>query len=666
VRSFFIAFLLLLRNTHAEDLARPSETDNQVGAKTRVSFALVDEPQYPDDFKNLNYVNPNAPKGGIIRYPMFNDNFATFVDNAHVGADGPAEGRDWLHCSMMASAADDPYSRYLYAAKNLEIADDMSYVIFNLNEKVVFNRPGEDKCTKKMDRVRPKHVTAEDVAFSFEMNKKYSAGGSQGRFKGIDSYQVLNGGAALRGVDSYHIISPNRILFRLNKRDKDTILLLGSMDLYSKDFHAQAGHEFDRRDRQNVPGCGPYVLKGAENHSIHYHRACNWWGEKVPSQVGLNNFDEIHYEYYKDTQAQDSAFMNGELDYLLKNGKKEWPPVIMKDRVGPNKQISAYSVDFVGTKPVSSIEFNNETLDDHQVRLAIESLFEKEYLSRGTSYGILPEDSYFRDIRGGIGSKDKVDAVLREIQTAHPDSFPKEAFEETFQPKSAPNDYQAISRERKKHFFSVMKDAGWKLQEDPRLAPKKTWLVDTDPNNLDRKIWMKDGKELPTLRFATASAKSSSNLSFVQNMEGVGIKVKFEQKDATGLQKLIEKKQFDIRDSYVWHPDIPGDETRNRWSSKFADVESSANKTRTRNSSIDDVVERVVTAKTSEDRGVAVGAMDRLLQAEAPSFTTIRTDGKRILMQNRLGHAFPLPEKGESNMWDETPASWWDKSLEKH
>ena len=44
----------------------PAQADSPV--KTLYSLSLLGEQKYPTDFKHFDYVNPDAPKGGTVKY----------------------------------------------------------------------------------------------------------------------------------------------------------------------------------------------------------------------------------------------------------------------------------------------------------------------------------------------------------------------------------------------------------------------------------------------------------------------------------------------------------------------------------------------------------------------------------------------------------------------
>jgi len=56
-------------------------------------------------------------------------------------------------------------------------------------------------------------------------------------------------------------------------------------------------------------GSGPYRVKTVEpGRSLAVERVKDWWAADLPSERGLNNFDEIRYEYYRDRDVGFEGF----------------------------------------------------------------------------------------------------------------------------------------------------------------------------------------------------------------------------------------------------------------------------------------------------------------------------------------------------------------------
>jgi microcin C transport system substrate-binding protein len=118
--------------------------------------------RYPPDFKHFDYVNPNAPKGGVFSHVgatrAFNQNFLTFNSlNSFILKGDGAQGMELTFANRMARAADEPDALYGLAARAVRIsADGLTYRFLM--------RPGI-----KFHDGSP--LTAHDVAFSLKILK---------------------------------------------------------------------------------------------------------------------------------------------------------------------------------------------------------------------------------------------------------------------------------------------------------------------------------------------------------------------------------------------------------------------------------------------------------------------------------------------------------------
>src|SRR6478672_6853298 len=119
----------------------------------RHGLSLFGDVKYPPDFAHLDYVNPQAPKGGRVRQIALGtfDNFNMVV----AGVKGEiAAGIELTSDALMTPALDEVSTQYGLLAESVAYPDDFSSAIYRL-------RPNA-----KWHDGNP--VTAEDVIFSFE------------------------------------------------------------------------------------------------------------------------------------------------------------------------------------------------------------------------------------------------------------------------------------------------------------------------------------------------------------------------------------------------------------------------------------------------------------------------------------------------------------------
>ena len=140
-------------------VARPRSVLSQEAAQEHAwkhGLSLFGDLKYPEGFKNFDYVNVSAPKGGSARMIAFGtfDNFNMVV----AGVKGSlAGGIDLLYDSLLVSAMDEVAAGYGLLAEAVSAPADHSSVTYRL------------RANAKWHDGMP--VTVEDVLFSLEVFK---------------------------------------------------------------------------------------------------------------------------------------------------------------------------------------------------------------------------------------------------------------------------------------------------------------------------------------------------------------------------------------------------------------------------------------------------------------------------------------------------------------
>src|SRR5262249_45060593 len=121
-------------------------------AAWRHGVSLFGDLKYPPDFKRFDYVNPDAPKAGMVRLEEIGtfDNFNPVIS----GWKGSlASGVDLIFETLTTQALDETASAYGLLAESFSYPDDRSWVIYRL------------RTTAHWHDGKP--VTPDDVVFSF-------------------------------------------------------------------------------------------------------------------------------------------------------------------------------------------------------------------------------------------------------------------------------------------------------------------------------------------------------------------------------------------------------------------------------------------------------------------------------------------------------------------
>src|ERR671935_789752 len=152
--------LLLGTAAFASTNARPALA--QKGPE-RHGMSAFGDLKYPAGFKHFDYVDPNAPKGGLFSQVgasrSFNQNFLTFNSlNIFILKGDGAQGMELTFAGLMARAADEPDALYGLAARAVRISADGLTYRFLMRPNITFNDGSP--------------LTAHDVAFSLTTLKE--------------------------------------------------------------------------------------------------------------------------------------------------------------------------------------------------------------------------------------------------------------------------------------------------------------------------------------------------------------------------------------------------------------------------------------------------------------------------------------------------------------
>ena len=100
-------------------------------------IAMHGDLKYDENFTHFEYVNPNAPKGGIVRLGARGtyDSFNGFIIKGNAAA-----GLGLIYDNLMHGSSDEAFSQYGQLAERVEIPKDRSWVTFKLRKNAKFRR----------------------------------------------------------------------------------------------------------------------------------------------------------------------------------------------------------------------------------------------------------------------------------------------------------------------------------------------------------------------------------------------------------------------------------------------------------------------------------------------------------------------------------------------
>ena len=240
--------------------------------------------KYLADFRNFDYVNVSAPKGGVFStipsLRSYNTSFQTFNSlNSFILKGDGAFGMDQTFASLMVRASDEPDAMYGLVARSVRISPDKLTYRFTLRPEARFH-----------DGTK---ITAKDVAFSLTVLKE----------KGhpIIQQQLRDMTRAEAGDDATVTVT------FAAKRGRDVPLYVAGLPIFSKSYYDKKPFEESTLD---IPlGSGPYKVGRFEaGRYIEYERVKDWWAKDLPVSRGAFNFDTVRYEFYRDRDVAFEGF----------------------------------------------------------------------------------------------------------------------------------------------------------------------------------------------------------------------------------------------------------------------------------------------------------------------------------------------------------------------
>ncbi len=525
--------------------------------------------KYPADFKHLDYVNPDAPKGGEISQ-WSQGTFDSFNPATRKGTVAALSTIGYE--SIMTGTADDPYGSYCYLCTSLEYPESRDWVIFNLRDDVTFSDG------------RP--MTAEDLKFTHDLYIE----------QGISEYRT----AISEFYEGVEVLGPYKIKFTFSDTAprRSVIGQAGSTQAYSKSWFEETNTRLDEASDAPFLGTGPYQLSEFDiGRSVVYRIDPNWWGQGLPINVGRNNFDAIRIEYFADSAAAFEGFKSGVYTFRQENSSKQWAtgydfPAVENGWVNvaelPNGNIGS----------AQSFVFNLDraTWQDPRVREAVGLMFNFEWSNESLFYGLYARVNSFwqnTDLQAqGTPTAEEI-AILQPLVDQGLFDSSILVDEVTTAPESSAD--RPLDRGNLRKASALLDDAGWIAGDDG--------------------LRRKDGEVL-SASFLQYSPQFDRIVNpVVENLKRLGVDAKLDRVDVSQYVERRRSGDFDLVNHTLTQGFEPGIGLQQWFGSKTAD-DSSRNLMRLRSDGIDALIDIIAEVETLDEIKHTSRAMDRALRAE--------------------------------------------------
>ena len=573
------------------------------------AVALFGAPKYPADFKHVDYVNPDAPKGGVFHSAVIGSFDST---NPFIIKGVAASGVSSIYESLMTKTLDEPHTSYGLIAKTIDIALDRSSVTFELRPEARWH-DGQP-------------ITPADVIWSFETL----------RDKGAPFYRTY-----YKAVKSAAQTGPHSVTFTFTKaHDRELPLIMGDLPILPKHFWTGGKHDFAKSSLDIPLGSGPYRVQTIEpGRRVVMEQVKDYWGADLPINRGQNNFDTIVYDYYRDKDVAFQAFLSGGSDFRQENIAKNWAQGYNHPRV-KNGQIVRTSIAHDIPTGMQAFVYNvrRPLFADARVRDALNYAFDFEWANRQLAFNAYKRSSsYFNNCY--LASSGIPQGAERDLLLNYKDKLPPEVFTQPYQ--NPFNTGDGTIRANLRHGLDLLKQAGWAMDASGLLKNAEgdnfTFEILTDSPMFDR--WL---------------------IPFVQNLRKMGVVAHLRSTDDAQYQNRMTKYDFDMTISSIPQSLTPGNEQYTYWHSSQANVPGGNNLIGIQNPVVDALVEKIINAQTQDELVTTTHALDRVLLWNHYVIPQWYTDKFNIAYAAWLGRPAVNPLYGLPVM-----ETWWDRRLEK-
>lgn len=588
-----------------------AEADDAPALTTLTTFAEFGEPKYPPDFEHFDYVDPDAPKGGHLRLSAY----GTFerINPIPLGPDWP-QGLGLIYDSLMTGSGDELSSYYPLIAKSMEIPDDASFAIFNLDERARWH-DGQP-------------ITADDFVFALEVIKQHARPLLREFWKNLESAEAL---------DDHRL----RINFATRNNWK-TVGLAAGLGPQPRHFFEETGRSPGAISTEPEVYEGAYRIKSVDiGRSITYERVPDYWAADLPVNRGQNNFDLITYEYFRDLDVAFEAFKSGQIDYWSENQAQRWATGYDITPVRNGNIIRDESIPVNTPRGFAGIVFNTRRapFDDVNVRQGIARLFDFEWLNRNIFYGQYERArSYFPN--SDYGTRDFPLPDEAEIAILEPfrDQLPEEVFTTAFDPGET--DGSGRIRAELREAFGHFARSGWEIQNG-QLRHAET------------------GRRMSVEIITTLASSLRFLEPFVENLRRAGIDASTRVVDTAQYQRLTDNFDYDMISIGANFFPPPNEELWTYFGSEARDEIGSANWAGIADPVVDALLERIVAIDGRDDASLerlksTTRALDRVLLQGHYIVHSYYTGTNRFAYWNLFGRPEQHPFYGTG-----FPSSWW-------
>ncbi len=566
------------------------------------------ELKYGPDFTHFDYASPDAPQGGTFTFSvpnwLFNQSPLSFNTlNTWVPRGDAPPRMELCHDTLMTGSLDEPDSLYGLLAESIAISEDRNSFTFRIRPEARFHDGTP--------------VTAEDAAFTFAILKE--KGHPQLQLPLAEMVEAVADGPDLRVTFS-------------GKQSATTVFTVAGYPVLSKAWFQ--ANPFDGSQLNAPLGNGQYrVGRFSAGNFIEYEKVADYWGKDLAVNRGLNHFQTIRVEFYRERQAGFEAFKKGDILFRQEFTARTWATEYDFPATREGKVVKReFPGDLRPSMQAWAANQRRERFRDPRVREAINLCFDFEWTNRNLFYDAYAraescfEKSEFK--AEGLPSSEEL-ALLEPLRA----DIPEAAFGEAV--RMPVSDGSGRDRKLFLRARELMAEAGWKPQggqfRNDRGEPFRIELLVQD--------------EVFVRVYSP----------FVENLRNVGFDASIRLVDPAQYQARQVDFDYDVvgmAQSFTGTP--TRSQLNNSFGSDAADVGSSRNYPGTKSPAVDALIETAAKAETRAELVTAIRALDRVLRARLDWIPNWYAATHKAAYWDMFGFREPKPDYGFP-----VEALWW-------
>ncbi len=566
----------------------------------RHGIAFFHELKYPSDFTHLDYLHPNAPKGGtlVLSTASAFNNLAPLVE----GAIGVPTRFGFSSDTLLIRAGDEISAFYGRLADGIAVTDDRLAIVFRIHPDARW-RDGVP-------------ITSDDVVFTLDALRQQ-----------IQSGMYLDFVRDVEALDDRHVAVHLHTPLTLN----NVIMMQFTAIL--------PAHYWRERDPTQVTleppvSSGPYEIADIkQSRHVTWKRDPDYWGRDIPVNRGRYNFDTVRYDVYRDATVTREAFRKGLIDIFTEPDVRYWHrsyDIPALDKGWIRKIHRKFGIE-VGVRSAIALNVRRDKFRDRRVRRALTLAMDFEWQNRTLHHGYRKRaHSYWPDTM--FAATDLPSRGELALLEPHRADLPPELFARPFR-------FQEVAtpqarRETLLQARQLLREAGWRVEGG------------------SLRNGAGDAFELVFLSQNPEDARTL--LPYLESLKQLGIEGSIQLVDSTRYINLARGFQFDAA---LMNRDIlmpPVIELKATYHSEAATVPMTRNLAGIADPVLDSLVIQANLATTLEEMVAACRAIDRVLLWRYYQIPLYAVGPRRTVHWDKFG----IPAF-EPDYWPAFPDGWW-------